>query len=109
MENPTSPWAKSYAQASKQNIIMLDIIKIKETFPSIGAKEADRINNIVKGSSKPKPHIQMITKSLSRKQVIIPMSNDNNVKFMKNSLIYITNINRNLRNAKSEVLVALTL
>ena len=105
MENPTSPWAKSYAQASKQNIIMLDIIKIKETFPSIGAKEVDRINNIVKDSSKPNPHIQMITKSLSRKQVIIPMSNDNNVKFMKNSLIYITNINRNLRNAKSEVLV----
>ena len=33
------------------------------------------------------------------------MGNDNNVKFMKNSLIYITNINRNLRNAKSEVLV----
>jgi len=44
-------------------------------------------------------------KGLSRKQVIIPMGNDNNVKFMKNSLIYITNINRNLRNVKSEVLV----
>ena len=33
------------------------------------------------------------------------MNNDNNVKFMKNSLIYVTNINRNLRNAKFEVLV----
>jgi len=44
-------------------------------------------------------------KGLSRKQVIIPMGNDNNVKFMKNSLIYVTNINRNLRNVKSEVLV----
>ena len=48
IENPTSSWAKSYAQAFKQNIIMLDIIKIKKTFPSIGAKEVDRINNIVK-------------------------------------------------------------
>ena len=30
----------------------------------------------------------------------------NNInKFMKNSLIHVTNLNRNLRNAKSEVLV----
>ena len=28
-----------------------------------------------------------------------------NIKFMKNSSIYVTNINRNLRNIKSEVLV----
>ena len=47
----------------------------------------------------------MTTKGLSRKQIIIPIGNDNNVKFMKNSSIHITNINRNLRNAKSEVLV----
>ena len=47
----------------------------------------------------------MTTKSLSRKQVIILMGNDNIVKFMKNSLIHITNLNRNLRNTKSEVLV----
>ena len=105
MENPTSPWTKSYAQASKQNIIMSDIIKIKETFPSIGMKEVNRINDIVKGSSKPKSYIQMTMKGLSRKQVIIPMSNNNNIKFMKNSLIHVTNINRNLRNTKSEVLV----
>ena len=104
-ENLTSPQAKSYAQASKQNIIISDIIKIKETFPSIGVKEVNRINDIVKGSSKPKLHFQMTTKSPLRKQVIIPMGNNNNVKFMKNSLIHVTNINRNLRNAKSEVLV----
>ena len=33
------------------------------------------------------------------------MGNENNTKFMKNSSIYIMNLNRNLRNAKSEVLV----
>ena len=31
------------------------------------------------------------------------MSSENNMKFMKNSSIHITNINRFLRNAKSEV------
>ena len=33
------------------------------------------------------------------------MGNNNNIKFMENSSIYVTNINRNLRNTKSEVLV----
>ena len=84
---------------------MLDVIKIKETFPSIGVKKIDQINDIVKDSSKPKPCIQMTMKSLSRKQVIILIGNDNNIKFIKNSLIYVTNINRILRNIKSEVLV----
>ena len=84
---------------------MLDVIKIKEIFPSIGVKKIDQINDIVKDSSKPKPCIQMTMKSLSRKQVIILIGNDNNIKFMKNSLIYVTNINRILRNMKSEVLV----
>jgi len=33
------------------------------------------------------------------------MSSKNNMKFMKNSSIYVTNINRSLKNAKSEVLM----
>ena len=47
----------------------------------------------------------MTMKGPSRKHVIIPMSNDNNMEFMKNSSIYIANINRALRNIKSKVLV----
>ena len=84
---------------------MSDVIKIKETFLSIRVKKIDQINNIVNGSFKPKPCIQITTKGPSRKQVIIPMGNDNIVKFIKNSSIHITNLNRNLWNAKSEVLV----
>ena len=33
------------------------------------------------------------------------MSNDNIIKFMKNSLLYVANINQSLKNTKSEVLV----
>ena len=47
----------------------------------------------------------MTTKGLSHKQVICPMSNSNMVKFMKNSSIHVSNINRNLKNTKSEVFV----
>ena len=84
---------------------MSKVIKIKEAFPSIGANKIDQINNIVKGTTKAKPHIQMTTKDPLRKHVIIFMSNKNNVKFIKNSSIHVANINRSLRNAKSEVLV----
>ena len=84
---------------------MTEVIKIKETFYSIGMKEIDQINSIIKGSSKTKPCIQMTTKGPSRKQVIIPIVKDNINKFMKNSSIHMTNLNRNLRNAKSKVLV----
>jgi len=95
----------TYAQVSKQNASTSKVIKIKEAFSTIGAKKIDQINNIIKGTLKSKPCIQITMKGLSRKQVIILMSNDNNTKFMKNSATHITNINRILRNAKLEVLV----
>jgi len=97
--------SKSYAQAPKQNTNMADVIKIKETFLSVGVKEIDQINNIIKEPSKPKPRIQMTTKGPSRKQVIISMAKDNIDKFMKNSSIHVANLNRNLKNTKSEVSV----
>jgi len=97
--------AMLYDQASKQNTSTSEIIKIKEAFPSIGAKKINQINNIVKGTPKSKPHIQITMKGPSRKHVIIPMSNNNNAKLMRNSSTHVANINRALRNAKLEVLV----
>jgi len=99
--NPT----KSYAQASKSHTTTSDILKIKEAFMALNAKEIDQVNNIVKGNPKIKLKIQMTTKGLSRKQVIIPMSKDNIDAFMKNSSLHMANINRQLHNAKLEVLI----
>jgi len=45
-----------------------------------------------------------MTKGFSRKQVIIFMSNKNKAKFMESSSIYITNLNRALKNIKLEVM-----
>jgi len=92
-------------QASKQTNNTTEVIKIKDTFPTLNAQKIDQIHRIVNGSSKPKPCIQITTKDPLRKQVIILMSNDNINKFMKDSLLHIANINQSLRNAKSEVLV----
>ena len=105
MENKTPETNKSYTQVSKQDTSTSDVIKIKDMFPSIGAKKIDQINKIVKGSPKAKHQINMTTKKLLHKQVIIPMSNNNMVKFMKNSFFHVANINRNLKNTKSEVAV----
>ena len=80
------------------------MLKIKETFPSLNTQKIDQINSIVNGQNKPRPQIKMTTKGLSRKHVIILMSSGNITKFMKNSSLHVTNINRSLRNVKSEVL-----
>ena len=97
--------SKSYAQALKQNISTSEIIKIKEAFPSISIKKIDQINNIIKSTPKTKPHIQMTIKVPSKKHIIIPIGNNNNARFMKNSSAYVTNINRALKNMKSKILV----
>jgi len=48
---------KSYVQASKQTASISDVLKIKESFPALNAKQIDRVNNIVKGNPNLKPHI----------------------------------------------------
>jgi len=96
---------KSYAQVSKLSANASEILKIKETFPSLNAQKIDQVNNIVNGQTKAKPRIKMTTKGLLRKHVIIPMSSDNVSSFIKNSSLHIANINRSLQNAKTDVLV----
>ena len=100
--NQSKP-SKSYAQASKPMASTSDVLKIKESFPALTAKQIDRVNNIVKGNPTPKLRIQMTTKEPSRKQVIVPMSTDNNTTFTKNSALHMANINRLLKNAKLDI------
>ena len=107
VENKTSndnP-GKSYAQATKPSANTSEVLKIKETFPSLNAQKIDQVNNIVNGQNKPKPRIKMTTKGPSRKHIIIPMSVKNVSSFMKNSSMNMANINRQLRNAKTDILV----
>jgi len=96
---------KSYAQASKSTFNTSEVLKIKETFPALNAKKINQVNDIVNGQSKFKPHIKMTTKGPSRKNIIIPMSSDNASSFMRNSSLNVVNINRELRNAKTDILV----
>ena len=96
---------KLYAQASKTLINISEVLKIKETFLSLNTHKIDQVNNIINGQNKPKPCIKMTTKGPSRKQVIIPMSSENVISFMKSSSLHVANINRLLCNTKSDILV----
>jgi len=97
--------SKSYAQASKPTVSTAEVLKIKKTFPALSVEKIDQVNNIINESSKPKPRIQTTTKEPSRKQVIILMSKENVESFIKNSSFHISSMNKQLRNAKTEILV----
>jgi len=81
------------------------VLKIKESFPVLNASQINRVNNIVKENPKPKLRIQMTMKGSSRKQIIVPMSRDNSVTFLKNLSAHVSNLNRLFRNTKTEVMV----
>lgn len=84
---------------------MEEVLKIKKIFPSFKAKGIDNIQKIIKGNGKPNPHINMTTKCPSRKQIIVPMNNDNKKNFIEKSSSHITNMNSALKNIKLEVMV----
>jgi len=52
--NNASP-GKSYAQVSKPSASTSDVLKIKETFPSLNAQKIDQVNSIVNSQNKPRP------------------------------------------------------
>ena len=46
---------KSYTHATKPLANTSEVLKIKETFPSLNAQKIDQVNSIVNGQNKPKP------------------------------------------------------
>ena len=94
---------KSFAQATSSNVS--DILKLKEIFPSLLAKKIEGIHRIINNTDKVKSYLNMTMKDPSRKQVIIPMSKENVDNILATANKYIVNINRALKNIKSNVMV----
>lgn len=88
---------KSYVQVFFSTTSTREVLKIKETFPNLRAKKIKNIQKIINGKGKPKPRISIMMKGPPRKQIIVPMSNENKTKFMKESSAHITNLNRALK------------
>ena len=107
MKESTKPKTKpSYAQvlASKVN----EILKLKANYPNLSAKKIKNIHNVINNSGKVKLKINMTTKEPSRKQIIIPMGNNNKSKSITSLSVHTANINNMLKNIKSEVRVDFT-
>ena len=93
-----------YAQALSTSTNTKKILKIKEIFLNLQANKIKNIQKIINNDGKPKPKLNMTTKSILRKQVIILMSNENKLKFMELLSAHITNLNRALKNIKFKVM-----
>ena len=85
--------------------ITMDTLKIKETFLHLQNKKIDQVQKIINGgNSKPKPYINMTTKGLSQKWIIVPMNNKVAERYLKDSSMHIININHALKNIKSNIM-----
>jgi len=96
---------KSYAQASKSNLLCIeDIVRVKEAFPALSADEVGKVLKIKnnRGDNR-KPKINMTTRGPSRKEVIIPMAKYIAELIVNSAHNHITNINKCLRNSKSDI------
>ena len=95
---------KLYAQALASFTNIKKILKIKETFPNLHAKKIENIQKVINNNGKLKPKLNMTMKDSLRKQVIVSISNENKIKFIKSSSTHIMNFNRVLTGIKLEVM-----
>ena len=74
-------------------------------FPSLLANEVGRILKVKNSSeSTKKPKLNMTTRGPSRKEVIIPITKSNAELIVKSAHTHITNINKCLKNSKSDII-----
>ena len=98
---------KTYAQASKSNTSsnIEDVLWVKKVFPALSA---DKVGKMLKaknsGIDNKKPKINMTTRELSRREVIISMTKVNTKLIVNSAYIHISNINNCLKNAKSDII-----
>ena len=98
---------KLYIQASKSNIScnIEDVFWVKKAFPSLSADEVGKmlkVKNSGKGNRKPK--INMMTRGLLRKEVIISMAKTNAELIINLAHIHISNVNKCLKFSKSDII-----
>ena len=80
------------------------IIKLRNAFLKLSLSKVLEIYNIISNSNqRSKPKVNMTTKRLSRKQIIIPISSNNMDRVIGQSNIYVLNINYLLKGIKSEI------
>jgi len=72
-------------------------------FSKLQDKKIKNIQKIISSKNQTKPRLNMTMKRLSRKQIIVPINSENTKNFMKDMNTHVTNINRALKNIKSDI------
>jgi len=115
-KNKKQEQKKSYTQASTSanlsskpkttsSNVVLETLKIKETFPYLHNKKIDQVQKIISSTNdKPKLQLNMTTRSPLQKQVIIPITKNIANLFIKNLSMHIININCALKGLKSSII-----
>ena len=79
-------------------------MQVKEVFPALSADEVGKVLKIKNsGGDNRKLKINIMTRGLSRKEVIIPIAKHIAELIVNSAHIHITNINKCLRNSKSDI------
>ena len=81
-----------------------EILKLRGKYSNLLTKKTENIQKIINDSGKSKLHIKMTTRYPSCKQIIISMSKEDTNKFIASFSSYIANINRALKNIKSDAM-----
>ena len=84
--------------------IAKETLKIKDAFLNLQNKKIKQVQRLISSNHRPKPCINITTKGLSRKQVIVPMNTDNTRKYMNDASTHVININRALKSIKSNII-----
>jgi len=92
-----------YAQTTGSNIS--DILKLKNDFSNLLVKKIKEIQRIINDKDEVRLQLNMTTKGLSKKQIIVLISevNINNILTLANK--HVANTKRALKNIKSNILV----
>ena len=104
-DSKPSNMKKSYAQALKSSPLYIeDIVWVKEVFPALSANEIEKVLKIKNnGEDNKKPKINMTTRGLLRKEVIILMAKYTTELIVNSAHIHIANINKCLKNSRSDI------
>ena len=82
-----------------------DVLQLKEAFPSLSVDEVGKIMKAKNSSEgKKKPKINIMTRELSRKQVIISMAKLNAKLIINSANLHISNINKCLKKIKLDII-----
>ena len=92
----------SYVQTSKINI--KDIMKIKDNFLNLSVRKIKKVHKVLNMPKNEKSRLNIMTKSPWRRQVLVLMSLANLQKFMIMSSKHVVNINRVLKDIKSDTM-----